>query len=92
MQVSNRRIRGNQVRPLADMTEKAAQRRLQRMQQAAFKAAPRLADTYVTGGRLVQRGQEAAQRRLRQGKQGVFKEVSQWPATNGGGHWMTRRW
>ena len=45
------------------MTEKAAQRRLRRMQQAAFKAAPRLADTYVTGGRLVQRGQEAAQRR-----------------------------
>jgi len=37
-------------------TGKAAQRRLRRMQQAAFKAVPRLADTNVTAGRLAQRG------------------------------------
>lgn len=36
--------------------QKAAQRRLRRMQQAAFKAAPRLAGTNVAAGRLVQRG------------------------------------
>ena len=37
-------------------TGKAAQRRLRRMQQAAFKAVPRLADTIVAAGRLAQRG------------------------------------
>jgi len=37
-------------------TGKAAQRRLRRMQQAAFKAVPRLADTNVAAGRLAQRG------------------------------------
>ena len=37
-------------------TGKAAQRRLRRMQQAAFKAVPRLADTNVAARRLAQRG------------------------------------
>ena len=37
-------------------TGKAAQRRLRRMQQAAFKAAPRLADANVAARRLAQRG------------------------------------
>ncbi len=42
--------------------QKAAQRRLRRMQQAAFKAAPRLAGMNVTAGRLVQRGHSRVNR------------------------------
>ena len=46
------------VRASADTTGKAAKRRLRRIQQAAFKAATRLADTNVSAGWLAQRGQK----------------------------------
>jgi len=45
-------------RASADTTGKAAKRCQWRIQQAAFKAAPRLADTNVSAGRLAQRGQK----------------------------------
>ena len=63
-------------------TGKAAQRRQWRMQQAAFKAAPRLADTNVAARRLAQRGQEAAQRRQWRMQQAAFKAAPRLADTN----------
>ena len=60
-------------------TGKAAQRCLWQMQQAAFKAAPRLAATNVAAGRLAQRENR---RRAASGRKSkaVFRMCPDWRA------------